>query len=286
MTIYIQGPHGLGDNIYQRAALNVLRERRDDPIYVKTPWPELLPAGVLPARPNSSLRTQAKNERRIDPAIWHPWPHDPPVVSTTYSSRHFERGSILQAMAASLGIDRVRMDLPAFPAWPVVYDKPIAVVRPATVRREWSNPARNPDPHALAYLAGRLRETHHVIAVADLEFGEEFLVEPMPPHDEAYLSGELSMPRLFGLCQSADLVAGGVGWLVPFALAARAQALILLGGHGGHNAPEKILGPLAPVDHRITFIYPSDFCMCTNMRHGCRKDIPQARIDEALEAVR
>lgn len=52
-------------------------------------------------------------------------------------------------------------------------DKPVAVIRPATVRKEWANPARNPDPKYLADAARELRKHFYVVSLADLEEGEE-----------------------------------------------------------------------------------------------------------------
>lgn len=284
MPIVIEGPHGLGDNIYQRGVLNVLVNECGDDVYVRTPWPELLPARVRPIRADTRLRTQAKNEAKVDAGVWYRRPANASDVRTTYGARDLEQGSILSAMARAVGVRSARMDMPGLPAWPKT-ERPIAVIRPVTVRTEWSNPARNPDPAALHHASRALLRTHHVIAVADIDGDAERLVGVMPEANEYFVSGELSMLALFGLCVAADVLVGGVGWLVPFALAARKRALILLGGHGGHNAPDCILGPLAPPDHSIRFVFPDEFCPCTNMRHGCPKTIALTKLDAALREL-
>ena len=74
------------------------------------------------------------------------------------------------------------------------------------------------------------------------------------------------------LLRSADLVIGGVGWIVPAGLALRSKTFVVLGGHGGHNAPEKITDPRLDLS-RIGFAMPEKFCRCTNMLHTCDKTI-------------
>ena len=72
--------------------------------------------------------------------------------------------------------------------------------------------------------------------------------------------------------RDADIVIGGVGWIVPAALALKVRTFVVLGGHGGHNSPEKITDPRLDLS-RIGFARPEKFCQCTNMRHSCEKTI-------------
>ena len=65
LPVHYLGMHGLGDNIYQRAHVRQAVANGSE-IYLTTPWPQLyadLP-GVRCVRPNSHLRTQAKNEKQ------------------------------------------------------------------------------------------------------------------------------------------------------------------------------------------------------------------------------
>ena len=149
----------------------------------------------------------------------------------------------------------------------------MAVVRPVTVRTEWCNRARNPMPDYLAWIAERLMATHHVLLLADLEAGVEDLVGELPPHHTALLHGELSAMQAIELVRKADVVVGGVGWIVPASLACGTKAVIVLGGNGACNAPERITDPCVPGLDRLRFIRPDSLCGCHRMDHLCNKTI-------------
>ena len=55
----------------------------------------------------------------------------------------------------------------------------------------------------------------------------------MPLCDRAFVTGELSTMDVLALMRVADVTVGGVGWIVPAALAMRRRAFIVLGGNGG-----------------------------------------------------
>jgi hypothetical protein len=146
-------------------------------------------------------------------------------------------------------------------------------VRPVTVRAEWLNIARNPRPEYVAHVAAELMRTHRVISVADLEDGKEWLDGEAPPAHVQNHRGELDMEALLRLVASADVVVGGVGWIVPACIATNTPLFCILGGQGGHNAPSKITDPRMRLSH-VRFAEPDHFCHCTDMRHGgCDKRI-------------
>lgn len=283
--VYVQGMWGLGDNIYQRPFVERLARRAR--VFLDTPWPELFEDfDVRFVRGQRNLRTQLKNIQRQHPGRWAPPPPRIPPMRIHYS---LNNASIIAEMAHCFGeTEQVILSLPAAKeAWLVKpatagtsvfpQPRPIALVRPVTVRTEWLNAARNPLPEYVHQVAEWLMPSHHVIVVADLAPGQETLVGNMPPHHDAYLQGELTVDRLLALVASADVIVGGVGWLVPAAVAAGKRAFVVLGGQGGHNAPEKILAPWW--GHKLTFAQPDRFCRCNNMRHNCEKTIsnlPQA----------
>ena len=93
--------------------------------------------------------------------------------------------------------------------------------------------------------------------------------------------GELSTMQALGLVARADVVVGGVGWIVPAALAAKRPAFIVLGGQGGHNGPHVILDDR--VDSlRIGFATPDRYCLCADKQHNCAKEISD--LSEQFEA--
>jgi hypothetical protein len=212
---------------------------------------------------------------RQAPGRWSPLPAPPYLeIPVRYGGRDLERGSIVAAMEALLPLEGapLALDLP-----PAILEaartaddehadgRPIALVRPVTVRGEWFNPARNPLPRYVAEIAGALMATHHVVLVADLAPGAEILIGPVPPHHEAHLHGELDLVALLALAARADVLVGGVGWIVPASIAAGVRAFVILGGHGGHNAPAKITDPRLDLE-RLGFAVPDRFCSCVNMR--------------------
>lgn len=278
--LLIQGMRGLGDNIFQRPFVRAAAAVRE--VYLETPWPQLyadLP--VKPVRTATRLRTQRKNEDAQGAATWSAPPRAGAcdVVRLGYGHTALRQGSIVNALERSLPLGRTpfAFDLPdlgprAFlgPGRP---PRPIAVIRPATVRQEWRNEARNPRPEYLRTIARWLAPTHHRVVVADLAAGEEWLDGELPEHDEAYLAGELDVLELLALVRDADLVVGGVGWIVPAAIALKTRAFVVLGGQGGHNAPEKITDPRMDL-RRIGWARPKPYCRCENMRHRCVKVIP------------
>lgn len=255
----IHGMLGLGDGLYQRAFIKALPK----PIYLSTPWRELYSDidGVHFIRPQTNLRTQSKNILRH--AEWEVAPRGLPQRHPRYGAE-----GIIKGMTASFGVMPGEFDLPPLPPSPE--SGPYVVVRPATVRTEWRADTRNPDPQYIAQAAAEAqRRGYRVIGVADLQEQQEWALAPLPPADYAYYKGELPVEQLLALVKGAAAVIGGIGWLVPAALAAKVPAWIICGGQGGFNAPELI----CPAGSTITFAVPDNFCRCKLKQHGCDKRI-------------
>jgi hypothetical protein len=169
-----------------------------------------------------------------------------------------------------IGFDPSLFNLPDMGAAPFVSGRPIAVVRPVTVRSEWRNEARNPLPEYLTIIIQHLMTTHTVVMVADLEPGQEWLVGKLPSAHQYFVNGELPVRQLLALVRDADIVVGPVGWIVPVGLALKVKTFVVLGGHGGHNAPDKITDKRLDLS-RLGFAKPDRFCQCTGMLHNCDK---------------
>jgi hypothetical protein len=273
----IHSMKGLGDNVYQRAFIKALPK----PVYLDTPWPEIYSdiPGVHFIRPQTTLRTQAKNIARH--ADWVM----PPTRQPTRQIRYGAEG-IIPGMTASFGVAPGAFDLPPLPPSPETGK--YVVVRPATVRSEWRADTRNPDPEYIAWAAAEaMRRGYRVIGVADLQEQQEWALAPLPPADYAYYKGELPVEPLLALVQGAAAVIGGIGWLVPAALAAKVPAWVICGGQGGFNSPEQI----CPAGSTITFAVPDNFCRCRLKTHNCDKRISDydskltAWADKALPMV-
>lgn len=259
---FIQGMHGLGDNIYMRGYV-----RHFPGAYVSTPWPEIYAdLDVKCVRPDSALRTQSKNIA----ASGYAWHGSPRYVKRCIQVRY--RGPIMEAMSALFGVSPT-FDLPRF-ASPVTSDRPIALIRPVTVRKEWLNPARNPKPEYVATAAKILRKRgFFVVSVADLQLGAEWAETPIPEADLYIHDGRLRVTELLGLFQAASVVVGGVGWIVPASVATGVPLYCVLGGNGGYNAPENLVSSAYVEAPQIGWAVPRKFCRCFDNRHDCEKDI-------------
>lgn len=276
-AILIRGQWGLGDNIFARPFLRACVDKYD--VWLETPWPELfadLPIRFVAGR--RELRTQMRNVARQPASRWSTPPMGIRELRLGYGHAELARGSIVAALERQVGAIAVRLaapiwDLPAMAASPIASERPIAMVRPVTVRGEWRNEARNPRADYVAAIARGLMATHHVVVVADLATGREWLEGELPPHHDAFLKGELALRELLGLTAAADVIVGGVGWIVPAAIALKRKAFVILGGHGGHNAPAVITDPRMDLS-RIAFATPRELCKCTSMQHHCDKTIP------------
>lgn len=279
---HVTGMFGLGDNIFQRA---IVREM--GPIHLVTSWPQLYTdlknVECIPA--STTLRTQSKNLARH----W-PWA----VPARRYDTRmrigyDANAGTLLERYLFSARMDMQRpitFDLPS--VWPYVNiraDRPFVLVRPATVRKEWHAASRNPRPEYIAQAALSAKQNGFtVICVADLVPGEEELVGPMPYYDTGYLNGELRVEDLMWAVQHAAGVIGGVGWLLPAALAYRTPMLCVWGGWGRMNGPARVLDRRIDTSKLVRAV-PDNLCGCNDSAHDCDKTITNFRryIDEFLE---
>lgn len=283
-SLVVHGMKGLGDNIYQRGFVKALARDTEYAVYVETPWPEVYEdLDVRFLSVSTNLRTQAANVARQPAGRWANTPIRPARrIRVSYGAGHLQVGSIVQAMEGSFRVAPEPWDLPAgFPRMQL--ERPIAVVRPVTERSEWHNSARNPLPEYVAQVADDLMRDYHVVSVADVAAGAEWLVGRPPPAHEQFHAGELHVRELLGLIRSAAVVVGGVGWIVPACIAARTPLFVIHGGQGGHNARERITDPRMDLRH-VEFAEPDRFCRCDRMRHDCDKR--NSRIGEQWRAFR
>lgn len=279
--LLIEGMHGLGDNLYQRAVLRAI-EWGDRPLYLVTSWPQLyadMPHVRCVSPGAVRLRTQAKNAGRRD----HRW-HSPPPGAERIRWHYVHRdGSIPESLFQAIGRPAPRsLDMTGPPVAPLQVARPYVLVRPVTIRKEWHAESRNPLPEYVAYAAAAARRAgYQVVSVADLQPGEEWAVGPLPVADAEFHRGELPIEQVLQYVAGASATIGGVGWAVPASLAYNRRMLLIYGGWGAHNGPDRIFGPLIDTA-RIAQLLPDRFCMCTANNHNCDKTITgaEAKIDE------
>lgn len=282
----LKGMQGLGDSIYSRPFLKAANDRGET-VYIHHSWPQLIAdlPHIKPVDPGTRLRTQRKNSLDVR-GMYHQVPRGARVVPWHYVSRPNE--SILQALEHGMPLkgQPLVMDLPDFRNLAMArasWTRPYVLVRPCTIRREWRADNRNPLPEYVAGVAEVLRADYDIVVVADLQPGHEWAEAPMPVGDQEYLRGELKLPGLMALAQGAAALVGPVGWILPAAMAMRKPAFIIMGGQGGHNAPERLLDPRVPTP-QIHLAMPANFCRCSASTHQCDRRIPD--LGEQLEAWR
>jgi hypothetical protein len=264
---------GLGDTIYQRPFIRVLAHGHN--LYLRTPWPELF-SDVPRVRfvgYTERLRTQAKNMRRNRRLYYWPQPHSIPTVKARYGISNPYRG-IIPDFEAVFGVafNPNFFDLPNLGQCPIQADKPIAVVRPVTVRNEWANPARNCKPEYITEAIRILRERFYVVTVADVVENGEWFDGTAPEADASFHRGELHVSQLLSLVRHAAVVVGSVGWIAPAAVALKRPLVLIAGGQGAWNAPEIIYDSRLDTS-RVRWIMPDRYCRCAPADHDCDKTI-------------
>ena len=271
----------MGDNIYQRPFIKALAKTHD--LYLQTPWPQLYCDFLVKfVMQTTTLRTQNKNLQRTDVQSKFVAPENIATIEPRYVGEDLKRGiSMFEGLIKAYKIEPDTFDLPSFKTIRLHTKKPICVIRPATIRNEWVAASRNPDPEYLLKASRILMKTHYVISVADIDNQNEIGVKPLP---EAHLylnEGELKMEELLGLIQIADLVVGGVGFIVPACIANKTKLFCILGGNGGYNSPEVITDRRMDLSN-VYFATPDNFCKCTSAIHNCDKRISD--FEEKLKA--
>ena len=278
--IQIISMQGLGDNIYQRPIVAELS--KTTPVEINTSWPQLyrdLPNVTCVMDEPTILRTQLKNINKNKHLFSRPSPN--PDIRFQLKYNHRSGGTLYEELLASCPFSyrfkTGRLSLPIFylshqVAHILSGDKPIAIIRPGTIRTEWKATARNALPEYLCMASKLLMDLGwRVVVVADLSPGREELIGNMPDCHEAYLQGQLEFEELMTVCIGADLIVGEVGWAVPFSYAANQNAIIINGGALGFNAPELLTPPQHQNDTNVQYMVPDHPCRCKHSQHRCKE---------------
>ncbi|MGK0739966.1 hypothetical protein ACSFCX_00015 [Yokenella regensburgei] len=274
--LYFDGMHGIGDNINQRCFVKALVEKGHE-IWLKTPLPEIylgIP-NVHFVHSNSPLRTQQKSER-YSQVQFEPEPPEIPRNRIFYGNGHLQQGSIFDAMEQQFGTCPERLDLPRYkPAEIRTTDgKPVAVIRPTTERAEWHNASRGPLNQYIDDVSRQLAiRGFHIISVADVQEGQEWIPDGEPFAHQKFHRGELTIWQMLALVERADIVLTGPCVIMHAALAYERPMICLGGGNGGNNHHLKVTDPRCMDLSRSLFIYPDNYCSCQEMSHDCDKAI-------------
>lgn len=295
VPLHIQGMHGMGDCLHQRAILRQLMPTRD--ITLETSWPsmyhDLIAQGLKVTRRPVALRTQTKNAaRESESALYSPrHPLTRPNLQIRYTGQQVlatPSKTILEVMCNATGCSYGEADfrLPVPDVWKgALWRKlgslgrrapslPWMLFRPLTARPEWrGGVARNADTTAYMEIFNSIRSQFFVISIADLEDGKEWLVGSPLDADLALHSGELVFEDLAALAHLSDLVFTSSGFGAILGPAVGTATLSIVGGYedphchdsGAKFAPYLAIGPERPCS-----------CWVSSCTRVCGKDIDLA----------
>lgn len=143
-----------------------------------------------------------------------------------------------------------------------------------TRRKEWESLARGCEPSYIQKSIWALKERgYQVVSIADCDGDNEWFLGGEPQGvDLAQHQGEGGMSRLMSLVTHADVVVGGVGFIVPMAIFARRNFFLIYGGRGAANGPAAVCHSSMPMEN-TEHVLPDNFCMCDHPIHDCDKTI-------------
>jgi hypothetical protein len=303
--LLVQGMHGMGDNIHQRAVLRALMPNHS--IWLETSWPciyhDLVGPDLRLLRRPVALRTQLKNATREADKFERGGPlphHRVPMVHMTYGRNSVRPGgSILEAMFQKAGVGAAYKDfdfsLPIPDEWnsildhivdddhilnPVPPHRPIMVYRPLVARPEWRGSiVRNANEDDYAAVFASIRDHFFVVSVADLEPMREWIVGPQLKADLTLHKGELSFEALAALFKRAACVYTSSGFGAVLAPAVGTPCISIQGGFEpkSWHADGAKLAPFLGID-------PINPCACATSActNPCTKKL---NMDFALGAV-
>lgn len=290
-TVQYRGMLGIGDCLFSRAVLREARARGQSVwlhSHYSAMFHDLIAEGikVIPFTPKH------KKER-----IWERealFVDEPAPAGTsdqlTYNGQTIKaKGSVLAAQFHAAGLkmpERPDFSLPVPAKWREwaraklgqTNGKPLLVYRPIVLNDVWKAPARSPDPEAYRTLFKLVRDSFHVVSIADLNQKEWFVGDEQDV-DTKFHHGELSFEELTGLFAEASLVFGCAGFAPVLAQAVRTPSIVVYGGNESFRTTNMVGAHLAPT----LAIEPINPCECHSRTHDCDKRIDMAAATAKIE---
>lgn len=294
--LIVQGMHGMGDCLHQRAVVRQLMRESD--VTLETSWAsmyhDLLAEGLKVTNKASGLRTQAKNAARASEAALFS-PHHRfarPGLHVSYQGSKISQTkskTVLEAMCNATGTSYADADftLPVPDAWTeamlckmagagvfensAAMAKPWMFFRPLVSRHEWpGGTQRNADPEQYSALYANIRDRFFTISVADVVPGREWLVDADTKADLSFHAGELVFEDIAALAKKAALVFTSSGFAAILGPAVGTPTISIIGGYEGvgcHDSGAKFAPYLA--------IGPERGCICWRSNCGriCSKSL-------------
>ncbi len=276
---------GLGDTFYMRPIVRKIVER-EGMIYFVNPWPQLFwdQPKVKVLQPESvSFRTQKENINRVPSEMWAGKFTGGLSKLLEYDDGDFKAGkTIIQAFLDRGGPAKTkltekdfRFEVPRSWIEDWMYDlpRPLGIVHPPTIRKEWENPSRNPKPEHIQELVGSAPWINWISVAWTKEKEEWFEGPPLKGIYKSFDRGELSTESLIALVSIADFVVTGPCFLLPMGAATGTPIFTVF---GGSVPPEILIDPI--MGQHVSYIAPDPFCDCLAQGHECKKDIGTERL--------
>lgn len=299
-ALHIQGMHGIGDSIHQRAVLRQLMQTHS--ITLEASWAsvyhDLVGDDLRLIRRPVALRTQTKNAAREEALFTNVLPPNGSSARISYRGEHVtscESRTVLEAMCKVAGVDYATADftLPVPDPWfqglfaklgtasdaLQARTKPWLIYRPLVKRVEWlGGGIRNADPEGYAKVFAAIRDHFFVVSIADLVPGREWIEGPQLHADLTFHQGELHFEDLAALFKAADLVFTSSGFPAILAPAVGTPSISIIGGYelADCHSSGKRFAPMLSIG-------PPNQCECwsSQCRRGCDKqfDVQKAIAD-------
>jgi ADP-heptose:LPS heptosyltransferase len=205
-----------------------------------------------------------------------------------------KHGSILAAQYSCVGLPmpaRPDFSLPVPDQWRQMarrkigaISKPLMVYRPTVLNNLFHCEPRLPDIKTYATLFESIRDSYHVVSVANLGDNGEHIAGQEMPADTKFHRGELAFEELAGLYAEADLAFTCAGFAPVLAQSVGTPTVIVYGGHEGFKTTNSVGSHLAPT----LAIEPANPCECHaghyfHVRSGLMKPTKTHECDKTID---
>jgi ADP-heptose:LPS heptosyltransferase len=281
---------GIGDNIYTLPFVKILA--KSNQVYIKTPLPKIfkdVPNIKFIKFDDITYRTQQKS-LIDDDTIYSILPKNIYKTYTPqYAGKELLENSIVGSFYKQFDIPyhtTIEWKLPSFKSElgnflnKIPKNRKIAIIRPATIRKEWRVSTRNANSNYIAWCCKILNEAgYYTIAIADLSAGEEWLADNIDvPAELKLYKGELGIYGTLELLKHAEIVIGGSGFCIPATVSSDTNLFLILGGRLLYDGISKTLHPSMNLN-KIGIAYPDLPCKCSLNEHNCNKSISTLDVD-------
>lgn len=298
-NVLVVTQEGIGDCVYQLPFVKILAKTNQ--VYIKTPLPKIfkdVPNIKFIKLDNETYRTQQKSLLNDD-TVYSTLPKDIYKTYTPqYAGEELLETSIVGSFYKQFNIpfhEKLEWELPSFKnelgnfLSKIPKGRKIAIIRPATVRKEWRVETRSPKNGYISWGAKILKESgYYTISIADIKSGEEWFDGDYDSKniDLNLHTGELGIYGTLGLIQIADVCIGGSGFIVPATVSTNCNLFLILGGRLMYDGISKTLHPSMNLS-KIGIAIPDNPCKCTLNKHNCDKTISNLDIKffEFLEKI-